>query len=418
MRSALVRLLLGQVTGQLCLVAAVPVLTRLVDPAEMGLFQIAAAVAVVLQPAATLCHEFRIPVADTRGQVAGLRRVGLAALGAVAGLGVVVAGGAALLGAADPAVVALTTGLLLLAYGGTVLDNAVLIREERRSALAVRNLLSGVLGAGLQVAAGVLVGSAVALGTAVLVGRLVAIAVTRSPGAGSAPGGVALSPRDTLVTVGAQSIWVLSMQTMTLLTAPFFGVAAAGYVGLAQRIAGAPTALVGQALGQVAQSLLAPHVRAPRGELRRAVLRQLAVLGGGASMVAVVLIVAAPRWAGTVLGAEYAAVGTVTAVLAVPFALQITTAPLVPLLIMIGRQGVLFRLQVVRAVVALAAVTGGALVTGDFVTTCLLYAISETACYGGCLVAVLREAGRVDAATVQVRPASPGEPCEGSTTGG
>ncbi len=402
MRAALVRVLLGQVVGQLCLVAAVPVLTRLVVPAEMGLFQIAAAVAVVLQPAATLCHEFRIPVAEAPGAVAGLRRAGLAVLAATTALCVAVALGAWLLGAGGAAVVALTSGLLLLAYGGTVLDNAVLIREERRSALAVRNLLSGVLGAGLQVAAGVLVGSAVALGAAVLAGRMVAIAVTRSRAPRGEPDRVHLSVRDSLVTVGAQSIWVLSMQTMTLLTAPFFGVVAAGYVGLAQRIAGAPTGLVGQALAQVAQSLLAPHVRAPRGGLRRAVLRQMAVLGGGASVIAGVLIVAAPRWAGTLLGEQYAAVGTVTAVLAVPFALQITTAPLTPLLIMVDRQGVLFRLQVVRALVALAAVAGGALVTGDFLTTCLLYAIGETACYSACLVAVLREAGGLDAAAASV----------------
>lgn len=400
MRGALLRLLLGQVTGQLCLVAAVPVLTRLVDPAEMGLFQVAAGIAVVLQPAATLCHEFRIPVTASPGAVAGLRRTGLLALGAVAALAGAVALGAAALGVPGASAVALCTGLLLLAYGGTVLDNAVLIREERRSALAVRNLLSGVLGAGLQITAGVLLGSAVALGAAVLVGRLVAIAVTRSPGARGGPERAHLSVRDSLVTVGAQSIWVLSMQTMTLLAAPFFGVVAAGYVGLAQRIAGAPTALVGQALAQVAQSLLAPHVRAPRGELRRAVRRQMAALGGCAAVIAAVLVVAAPRWAGTVLGEQYAPVGTVTAILAVPFALQITTAPLTPLLIMVDRQGVLFRLQIVRVLVALTAVAGGALVTGDFVVTCVVYAIGETACYAACLVAVLREAGRRDAAAL------------------
>jgi O-antigen/teichoic acid export membrane protein len=397
-RPALVRLLLGQVTGQLCLVAAVPVLTRLVSPAEMGLFQVAAAVAVVLQPAATLCHEFRIPVADSPGAVAGLRRSGLRVLVAVVVLCVAVAPAAGLLGATDPATVALTTGLLLLAYGGTVLDNAVLIRQERRGALAVRNLLSGVLGAGLQIAAGAVLGSAVALGVAVLVGRLVAIALTRAP----VPHGDASVPdrpaRDTLLAVGAQSIWVLSMQTLTLLTTPFFGVVAAGYVGLAQRIAGAPTALVGQALAQVAQSLLAPHVRAPDGQLRRTVLRQMAVLGGAASAVAAVLIVLAPRWAGTLLGEEYALVGTVTAILAVPFALQITTAPLTPLLIMVDREALLFRLQVARALVALGAVVGGAAVTGDFLATCVLYAVGETVSYAACLVVVLREAARRDTA--------------------
>ncbi|MCD2193643.1 oligosaccharide flippase family protein [Actinomycetospora endophytica] len=396
MRAGLARLLLGQVLGQLCLVVAVPVLTRLMDPTEVGLFQLASAIAVVAQPAATWCHEFRIPVAASPAEVAALRRVGFAMLTATTALCGAVALGGALAASWDTAETALTTALLLGAYAGTVLDNAVLIRAQRRSALAARNLLSGVLGAGLQIAAALLLGSAVALGVAVLVGRLAAIGLTRaSTTPGERTGSVSL--RGSLPAVGAQSIWVLSMQTMTLLATPFFGVVAAGYVGLAQRIAGAPTSLIGQALGQVAQSLLAPHVRARDGQLRRAVLRQTAALGALASAVAVPLMVLAPRWAATLLGEQYATVGTVTAILAVPFALQITAGPLTPLLIMVDRQTVFFRLQTLRALAAVLAVVGAGLLTRDFVTTCLVYAIAETASYAACLVVVQREAGRSDA---------------------
>lgn len=409
MKQGLARLLLGQVVGQLCLVVAVPLLTRLMAPTELGLFQVASAVSVVLQPAATLCHEFRIPVATSESEVAALRRVGLAVLGGTTALCGAVGLGAVLAGAGTVAATSFTIALLLLAYAGTVLDNAVLIHGDRRSALAVRNLLAGVLGAGLQIAAAMLVGSAVALGAAVLVGRLVAIAATRRSMPTGTRGSAVLSVRTSLTAVGAQSVWVLSMQTLTLLATPFFGVVAAGYVGLAQRIAGAPTALIGQALGQVAQSLLAPHVRAPDGGLRRAVLRQTVALGGVAGVIALSLILLAPSWAGTLLGEQYAAVGTVTAVLAVPFALQITTGPLVPLLIMLDRQATLLRLQIVRAGAAVLAVVGGALLTGDFVATCVAYAVAETACYAACLVAILREATRWD-----VAHAAPGDP---ATTG-
>lgn len=396
MRGSLARLLLGQVVGQLCLVVAIPLLTRLVAPAQMGLFQVAAAIGVVLQPAATLCHEFRIPVATSTGEVAALRRAGLRTLGGTAAMCGVVAVGALLADAGAVAATSLTTAILLLAYAGTVLDNAVLIHADRRSALAVRNLLSGVLGAGLQIGAALLVGSAVALGAAVLLGRLVAIGVTHGVSGGDRDPTAVPSVRSSLTAVGAQSIWVLSMQTLTLLSTPFFGVVAAGHVGLAQRIAGAPTALIGQALGQVAQSLLAPHVRAPDGGLRRAVLRQIVALGGVAGVLALGLILLAPRWAGTLLGEQYAAVGLVTAVLAVPFALQITTGPLVPLLIMLDRQTTLLRLQIARSGAAVLAVVGGALLTADFVATCLAYAVAETACYAACLVAILREATRWD----------------------
>ena len=129
----------------------------------------------------------------------------------------------------------------------------------------------------------------------------------------------------------------------------------------------------------------------------------MAVLGSLSSLLAAALIVLAPRGAVLLLGEEYATVGTVAAILAVPFALQITAAPLAPFLIMVGRQAVLFRLQVVRAGVALSAVAGTALLTGDFLLTCLAYAVGESACYAACLVAVLREATRHDTQTARAR---------------
>jgi O-antigen/teichoic acid export membrane protein len=168
-------------------------------------------------------------------------------------------------------------------------------------------------------------------------------------------------------------------------------------VGLAQRVAGAPTGLVGQALAQVSQSLLAPHVREPRGGVRRVLMRQAAVLGATAGALATALIVLAPSATPLLLGEQYAAVGTVIAILAVPFALQITVAPLTPFLLMVDRQGVLFRLQLVRVGIAVGAVVGTAVLSGDFVLTCLAYAVGESTCYVACLWAVLREGARHDA---------------------
>jgi hypothetical protein len=61
---------------------------------------------------------------------------------------------------------------------------------------------------------------------------------------------------------------------------------------------------------------------------------------------------------------------------------------------------VLFRLQVIRAGVALSTVVGTALLSGNFLLTCLAYAVGESACYAACLVAVLREASRQDVVSV------------------
>ena len=126
----------------------------------------------------------------------------------------------------------------------------------------------------------------------------------------------------------------------------------------------------------------------------------MAVLGSLSSLLAVALIVLAPRGAAWVLGEDYATVGVAAAILAVPFALQLTAAPLAPFLIMVDRQAVLFRLQVVRAGVALPTVVGTTLLSGDFLLTCLAYAVGESASYAACLVGVLREASRHDAVPV------------------
>jgi O-antigen/teichoic acid export membrane protein len=155
---------------------------------------------------------------------------------------------------------------------------------------------------------------------------------------------------------------------------------------------------------------MAPHIREPSGSLRRVMLRQVAVLGALAAALATALIVLAPRGAGWLLGEQYAPVGTVIAILAVPYALQITAAPLTPFLIMADRQAVLFRLQIVRAGIALAAVVGTASLTGDFTLTCLAYAAGESACYVACLAAVLREGARRDALTTHPVSTPPGEP--------
>ena len=187
------------------------------------------------------------------------------ALAVVAVLVLGVAAVAGLLGSSAVATVSLSAAILLLAYGGRVLDNAVLIQGRRRSALAVRNLLGGLLVATLQVGGALLTGSAVVIALGVLVGRLLAIALTWTPVSATALGRSSLSLRGSLLSVGSQSIWVLSMQTPDAAhdTALLGGGRGVRRRRTTRGRCADQLARAGAGPG-VAEAPLAPHVREPR----------------------------------------------------------------------------------------------------------------------------------------------------------
>ncbi|WP_229940325.1 oligosaccharide flippase family protein [Plantibacter cousiniae (nom. nud.)] len=385
-RRSATTMIVGQLIGQLSLVVAIPILTRIFTPAEMGVYQIATAVALILQPLASLRLEFYIPLVPDQHVLRRYIRIGYLSTSAVALVAAIV--GLLLLstGNATAAETATMVGFIIAAYAWMNLDNARLIRTGEHGRLALRNAVSGLLAAGLQLVAAVFLHSVLALAIAILIGRAISILATRPRSGGvaasqtgtSAP---ALTPRRIALAVGSGVVWTASMQAITIVSGATFGTAASGYVGVAQRVAGAPIALIGQALSQIVQGGAAAAIRANKPTVALILRKQVVRLGGVAVLMAVGLIVLAPLLAVPVFGPGWETAGTVTAILAVPMSLQLIVAPITPLLPMLAREGLLFSLQLMRLL--LVVVVCGAMIASGagLIATCIAFAIVTTVAY-------------------------------------
>ena len=112
-----------------------------------------------------------------------------------------------------------------------------------------------------------------------------------------------------------------------LLIGGLYGVKAAGFYAIAQRVCGAPLALVGQAIGQIFAAE-APNLmqRSPESMLHTfSRLIRYMFLGGG--LFIILLVVAAPMVVGFVFGNEWVDAGVLMQILSVVFVLEFVVTP-------------------------------------------------------------------------------------------
>jgi O-antigen/teichoic acid export membrane protein len=401
-RRASIELISGQVIGQLSLIVVIPLLTRQFDPAEFGWFQLAMAVALVLQPVATLRAEFVIPTFENEQSA---RRLYFLALCSTLGLACA-SGSAALVallaGDVDQSVLWVMTGILLVAAAWTVVDNSRLIRAQRTRPLAIRNALAGLLAAGLQVIVALVGWGIVGLALALLFGRIIAIALTWVPRVSPVNSAPALPERNPYtvrragLSISSGLAASASAQTITLATGAMLGAQESAYVSVAQRMAGAPLTLLGQGLGQALQSRVAPAIRQRTGNvvalLRRQVLTLSVVAVGAATAIAIL----APALAEPVLGKGWQPAGVVTAVLAPALALQLLTGPLMPVLPMLGKESLLFATQVLRLGLVVVATVWAGISTASMIGMAIAYSAASVAGYMLMLLVVMRAARAFD----------------------
>lgn len=376
------QLVLGQLVGQVALVVAIPFLTRLLPAGEMGAYQAGFSIALVLQPLATLRRELLIPVsraADTRRQ----RRVAVVFAGACTA--VLAAAGLVLhlVSLRHAADVLLATALILFSTALMTVENAYLIRQGALSRLAARNLLAGSVAAVLQVLTALAVPTAAAVAGALLLGRGVATAVTvvrRSVDETHDEAGARRSQRAVSAILSAM-VANASSQAVVIGSFVVLGPVASATVGVGQRIGGAPTTLVGQALSQVALGSAAPLIRERRPGLAPLLRRQTLRTAAVAAVTAAGLMVGAPLLAVPVLGAGWGEAGIVTAVFAIPLSLQLVALPVTTLLIPLGYERQLLGLQCGRLALILGTLALASAVTGDLVAACVATSIAWTLAY-------------------------------------
>lgn len=170
-------LLLGQLIGQLALLLAIPVLTRLLSTSEMGIYQSGFSIALILQPLATLRRELLIPVTDGQTSLRH-RTVGLKFAALCSGITTFISIPLGFAGYRSLAELSLVTGLILMSLAIISIENAYLIRHSQFRRLAARNLLAGTLSAILQIAAAFFIPTSLAVAASLLIGRALATFIT------------------------------------------------------------------------------------------------------------------------------------------------------------------------------------------------------------------------------------------------
>jgi O-antigen/teichoic acid export membrane protein len=382
-------LVIGQLVGQVSLIAVVPLLTRLYSTDQFGSYQLALAGAMVAQPLATLRLEFIIPATVSDALAHRRERIALRTVATVASalIAVSVLAAVGLVGVEADVVFGLAA--ITAAYGWMAVDNAVMIRNHQLRRLAARNALSGVLAALLQVVGGLASPSAIVLVGALAAGRAVAVAVTRQHA--HLPvrrEGVAEPPeapygmRRATVTIASGLVASGAVQGPLILVGAILGSGPLAQVGVAQRVAGAPATLVGQGIAQALVARVAPIVRGGLPGVSLASWRFVRPLLAVAAAISMSLILLGPRLAGPILGSEWTVAGTALAILAVPLALQLVTMPLGPVLVMLERESALMAFQMVRLMVVCGATTIAAAITHALEPTLVAAAAAWTLAYG------------------------------------
>lgn len=376
----------GQAAGQIALLAVTPILTRSFTPSELGSYQVAMAIALVIQPLATLRHEWVMPVAKSADTTKRFLRRAVAAIVVTNGALLLIALTLFIFGKTHASASFLMTAFVNLAYSLAAVDNAMLIRAHSLQRLALRNFLSGIAASVLQLLVAVIAPHAILVAAAVLIGRLLAVAATRIGSTtvetvGDGEDSVDYGLKRMVVTIASGIVSSAALQGMTLTTGGTLGSAQAAYTATAQRVAATPAALLGQGIGQAVQASAARSVNSKKQRLSHTVRRAGVRLGVFAALIGAGMIFLGPVLAVPVLGHQWEPVGAILPIIAYPVMLQLVISPLSPVLVMIGNESVILLLNVVRLIASVGAGATAAFYTRDLFTTVTAYSAATTACY-------------------------------------
>jgi O-antigen/teichoic acid export membrane protein len=383
----------GQACGQLAMLAVTPVLTRALGPEQLGIYQIAVAIALVLQPIASLRYEYAIPTARSTERLTLYVKVARLITWSSSVVILLVAAGVAVIGAPDAQMLVMIAALVFV-YASMAIDNALLVRMRSLKRLGLRNLLSGVITAALHLAVALLYPEPLLLAASITVSRLFAVIVTRAPrtdayrelGEDQLEG--AYGGKRMVSTVASSVLSTLTIQGLTLSSAAFLGPRAAGIISTSQRITATPASLIGQGIAQVAQANAAASINARDGSLTRAMKRVMVKVAPVSALLATAMVILGPLLAVPVLGAGWDSAGMVIAILAPVVAFQLVTSPLSPVLVMIGQERILLRQSLIRSIVSLGVTALAAGVSGSMLLTVAVFSASMCALYVTQLMAI------------------------------
>ena len=345
----------GTIAGQAIVMLAMPVITRLYLPTEMGEFGLILSFIGFLSVAMGLRYEMAIPSAadqtdaDRLLQLATILTIPCAALaGAILFLMIKLEIGS--YGALPMWSVAAGSVALIVTGVFTALRYWI-VRQQSFSGIGSALLAQGTGRSVVSVLWGMAGGGWIGLVAGEIVGRLAAIAqLLRVAGATRPPlRGLFDWPQQART---ARKFWrlpaivlpsALLSSLAPMLPIPvlsvLFGSAAAGHFLIAQRLCAVPGGMVSASVNDVLHSRIALVNQQSPDVLRdtfRQVFRRLGII---ALVLYVPMIVLAPLLSGRILGSEWSESGVLVAILVPKFLVELLTAPMARVFVIIDRNG-------------------------------------------------------------------------------
>jgi len=369
------KIVAGTGVAQVLSVVAAPIITRLYLPSEYGQYAVATSFLSVFVSVTCLRYEFAIPLPKddvTAANVLALSALLNAVFSVLVAIVLIVFGSNILTvfgaGAMTPYIV-----LLALAQFGGGLTSALVnwaVRTKDFSSIAIANLYQGIGGNVTPVALGLLGTGVIGLVIGAVAGNLASVprlvrATWRANAAALRQvtwrGMAAVADRYRrfpIFSSGSALLGSVGLRAPLLLLIAFFGTTAGGQYALAERLCYLPVTLVAGAVGQV---YIAESARLARdrpeglGELFRRTTLSLAKIAIGP---AILIAIAAPLFAGLVLGDRWATAGQYVAILVPMFYVAFIATATGDILYVLEQQ----RLHLLREILRLSFLAGSIVV--------------------------------------------------------
>jgi O-antigen/teichoic acid export membrane protein len=399
-------ILAGSFVGQGLIVLSTPLLTRLFDPVDFGLWAVFSAIVSILEVVATGRLNYAIPLPGDERDAAAMVWAGIAF---AVGTALAIVGTSWIIGRwltdqiGTPALdgywwlVAVT----VLALGINDVYSGWLVRQRRYPALGRRNVVQGASQVVTQLGLGLAGVRPLGLLLGLAAGRLVSAAglvVDRGavlrrhvPSWSAVRAVVVRYKRFPLVASWAALINSVGLQAPILVIAATSPYAAAGLLGLTIRVVGAPASFLGEAVMGVFAGEAGARVRNDDGSLGTWVRGTVLRLMGIGVIPTAVLVVFGPALFATVFGAEWREAGEYAQLLCLGYYAQFAVSPVSQTLLILERQGWQLAWDTTRLVLTLggpaACAWAGAPITTAVLVLSFCYAVGYLLLYLLCVSA-------------------------------
>lgn len=369
-RTAQVFLVLcGAVGGQAVVILSTPVLTRYYDPPAFGLLAVFTAVSAVVATGLVMRLDAAVTLPRTDKSAAALAQATIATATIIAALLALVTlpfarSISTVLGVPTLSRYWWLLALATMTFAFDQLMLGWLVRTQRYSVIAGRNLMLGVGQVVTQVVLALAGVGAVGLVIGLVVGRVCALGGLISPGGLLRQGRPRLRlmravigryRRFAYVSAWSALINSAGLQVPLIVIGAAYGQHVVGLVGLTFRVLAAPAGIAGLAVARVFQGEASAVIRSQQaGRLQsivRSNTRALLLIG---APVAAVLIAVGPQLFDVIFGANWHTAGVFARILALGYLAQLAVSPISLVLMLLGKPGMQLLWDVQRFVVCLA----------------------------------------------------------------